>query len=413
MTLLAAFQVLLARLSGQEDIPVGSPTAGRTRAEVEGLIGVFINNLVLRTDLSGNPTFRELLRRVRTVSLDAYAHQDLPFEKVVEDLQPERSLGHSPLFQVMFNMLSFGLAQVDLPGLEVEFSVTLETGANFDLTLYCVERENKLELLWEYDADLFEAATIDRWMGHWQKLLEAVVVNPDLPITDLPILTEAERGRLVFDWNDTTLAYPAETIQALFEDQGDAHARRRGCYWPVVAAAELAQIRSDALPLERAERLELLLVYNADLFEHGRMLEVLHQYEWLIQQIVEQPDRPIRALSLVTPTVKTVLPDPTQVLSEPAYPSVPAKFAEWLARQPDHAAVRQGDRSWTYAQLAADARALVGTFPGARRSTRPGCRRNWSAQLRTYHSDVGCPDERQRLTHARSETARCPPAVDA
>ena len=219
MTLLAAFQVLLARLTGQHDIPVGSPTAGRTRAEVDGLIGVFINNLVLRTDLSGNPTFRELLVRVRAVALDAYAHQDLPFEKIVEDLQPERSLGHTPLFQVMFNMLSFGLAQVDLPDLDVEYSITPKTGANFDLTLYCVERENRLDLLWEYDADLFESATIQRWMEHWHTLLEAIAANPDQALDDLPLLTDAERNQLVYDWNDTALEYPAETIQARFEEQ--------------------------------------------------------------------------------------------------------------------------------------------------------------------------------------------------
>ncbi len=219
MTLLAAFQVLLARLTGQHDIPVGSPTAGRTRAEVDGLIGVFINNLVLRTDLSGNPTFRELLGRVRAVALGAYAHQDLPFEKIVEDLQPERSLGHTPLFQVMFNMLSFGLAQVDLPELDVEYSITPKTGANFDLTLYCVERENRLDLLWEYDADLFESATIQRWMEHWHTLLEAIAANPDQALDDLPLLTDAERNQLVYDWNDTALEYPAETIQARFEEQ--------------------------------------------------------------------------------------------------------------------------------------------------------------------------------------------------
>ena len=232
MTLLAAFDVLISRLGGQEDIPVGTPIAGRTQAGLDGLIGVFINNLVLRTDLSGNPTFRELIKRVRTVALEAYAHQDVPFEKIVDDLQPERSLDHTPLFQVMFNLLSFGLAQLDLPGLEAEFSVSPEVGANFGLTLYAVERENKLELMWVYNADLFEPLTIQRIAGYFQTLLQGFVAEPDRPVAAISILSEDERQKRSFQSNGVRLTMPFVEFQAheiqqsiidRFQQQAKAH----------------------------------------------------------------------------------------------------------------------------------------------------------------------------------------------
>ena len=178
MTLLAAFQILLHRYTGQDDILVGSPIAGRTRTELEGLIGFFVNTLVLRTDLSGNPTFRELLGRVREVALGAYAHQDLPFEKLVEELQPERSLSHSPLFQVMFILQNAPRQTLALPGLTLR-RLEVDSGtAKFDLTLSMTESADGLRAVWEYNTDLFEAATHRRLQGHFQTLLEGIVTDP-------------------------------------------------------------------------------------------------------------------------------------------------------------------------------------------------------------------------------------------
>ncbi len=142
MTFLATFQLLLSRQSGQDDIVVGSPIAGRTRAEIERLIGFFLNTLVLRTRLSGDPTFRDLLRRVRDVALEAYAHQHLPFERLIEELQPARDLSHTPLFQVFLNVLNFSPIEIDLPGLTIEELPTPDIGSKFDLTLYAVEQKS-------------------------------------------------------------------------------------------------------------------------------------------------------------------------------------------------------------------------------------------------------------------------------
>ena len=176
-----------------------------------------------------------LIKRVSTVALEAYAHQEVPFEKIVEDLQLERSLDHTPLFQVMFNMLSFGLAQPDLLGLDVEFSISTETGANFDMTLYCVERNNKLELLWVYNADLFEAVTIQRIAGHFQTLLEGIVAQPDRPISALPIFSESEQRQRSFLSNRIRPTSPfiefkamdiQQSIASRFEQQARAHPQK-------------------------------------------------------------------------------------------------------------------------------------------------------------------------------------------
>jgi aspartate racemase len=220
MTLLAAFQTLLYRYSRQEDILVGSPIAGRNRAELEGLIGFFVNTLVLRTDLSGNPSFRQLLQRVRSVTLDAYAHQDLPFEKLVEQLQPERSLSYNPLFQVMFALENTPAQAGQLLGL-TETPVPLETAtAKFDLTLSVIEQKGEIVGCWEYNTDLFEAATIERMTLHFRTLLEGIVTNPEQPISHLPLLTADERQQLLVDWNDTYTEYPQDKcIHQLFEEQ--------------------------------------------------------------------------------------------------------------------------------------------------------------------------------------------------
>jgi amino acid adenylation domain-containing protein len=198
MTLLAAFQVLLARHSGQDEFAVGTPIAGRKRAETEGLIGFFINTLVMRTDLSGEPTFRELLGRVREVALGAYEHQDLPFERLVEELKPERDLSRTPLFQVFFNMQNVPRQfQKKLPGLMTE---PLKKGgggtAKFDMTLYARERERRIALSMVCNADLFEQDTVSRMLEHFRTLLEGIVVDPGRRLSSLSLLTAAERREL-------------------------------------------------------------------------------------------------------------------------------------------------------------------------------------------------------------------------
>lgn len=220
MTLLAAFQVLLARYSGQTDICVGTPIANRTRAELEPLIGFFANTLVLRGDLSGNPTFRTLLQQVRAVTLDAYRHQDVPFEMVVEALQPERNLSQTPLFQVMFVLQNAPMEALELPGVQVQPLEIERESAKFDLTLSLQETPTGLRGHVEYATALFDAATIERMVSHFQTLLEGIVANPDHPITTLPLLTAAERQHLLHEWNAIARAYPhAQTIHALLTAQ--------------------------------------------------------------------------------------------------------------------------------------------------------------------------------------------------
>ena len=220
VTLLAAFKTLLYRYTGQGDISVGSPVANRNRAEIEGLIGFFVNTLVLGTDLGDNPSFRELLGRVRGVTLEAYAHQDLPFEMLVEELEPERDLSRSPLFQVMFILHDTPTQALALPDLTMNPMKVESKTAQFDLTLSMEETEQGLRGTLEYNTDLFDAATITRMAGHLQTLLEGIVANPDQRLRDLPLLTEAERCRLLVEWNDTEEDYPQDKcIHHSFEDQ--------------------------------------------------------------------------------------------------------------------------------------------------------------------------------------------------
>ena len=220
MTLLAAFITLLGRYSNQEDIVVGSPIASRNRSELERIIGFFANTLVLRVEISGNPSFRELLRRVRQVTLDAYSHQDLPFEKLVEELQPERNLSYNPLFQVMFVLQNAGSEDWEFPGLILTPLQIENVTAKFDLTLAMEERESGLRGVLEYNSDLFDATTITRMLGHFQMLLAGIVANPEYPISKLPLLTEAEQNQLLVKWNDTRAEYPKnKCIHQLFEEQ--------------------------------------------------------------------------------------------------------------------------------------------------------------------------------------------------
>ena len=220
MTLLAAFQTLLTRYTGQVDVSVGTPVAGRTRAETEGLIGFFVNTLVLRLDASGDPTFAELLGRVREVCFGAYAHQDVPFERVVEELRPERELSRSPLFQAMFLLQNASPKTAVLRGLSVEPLQSTGVNAKFDVTLSLNESEAGVHGTLEYSSHLFDAATMERFAEHFRRLAEAAAAAPDEKISALSMLAPAERLQLVEELNDTHRDYPRDlTLAEMFEAQ--------------------------------------------------------------------------------------------------------------------------------------------------------------------------------------------------
>ncbi|MBD2776527.1 non-ribosomal peptide synthetase [Iningainema tapete] len=219
-TLLAAFVILMFRYSGQDDICVGSPIANRNRREIETLIGFFVNTLVLRHQIKGNPSFSEFLSQVQQVTMSAYAHQDVPFEQVVEALQPERSLSYNPLFQVMFVLENFSLDTLELPNLTLTPQLVERGTSQFDLSVAVWETKKGLIGSWEYNSDLFEADTIARMTSHFQTLLTAIVANPNQPISELPLLTERERHQLLVEWNNTRTPYPdSKCIHQLFEEQ--------------------------------------------------------------------------------------------------------------------------------------------------------------------------------------------------
>ncbi|ALF53778.1 PscJ [Nostoc piscinale CENA21] len=220
MTLLAGFQILLWRYTGQKDIVVGSPIANRNRAEIEGLIGFFVNTLVLRTNLVGNPSFVELLKQVREMALGAYAHQDVPFELLVEQLQPQRDLSHTPLFQVMFVLQNAPMSALKLPGLTLTPEDSSSDSAKFDLTLYVTETDAGLVASLEYNTDLFKESTICRMASHLQTLLTGIVANPQQRLSELPLLNKLEQHQLLREWNDTAVVYPQHLcIHELFEQQ--------------------------------------------------------------------------------------------------------------------------------------------------------------------------------------------------
>jgi len=222
MTLLAAFKTLLYRYTGQADIVVGAPIANRNRAELEELIGFFVNTLVLRTDLSDTPTFRELLARIREVTLEAYAHQDLPLEQLMEELQPQRDLSYNPLFQVSFVLQNAPLPIQHLPGMTLTVLEVDNQTSKFDLAVNLEEKPDGISANFEYSTDLFDAATICRMAGHFQTLLEEIAANPDRCIEELPLLTENERYQLLRGWNDAPVDYPRDRcIHQLFEQQAE------------------------------------------------------------------------------------------------------------------------------------------------------------------------------------------------
>jgi aspartate racemase len=212
MVLLAGFAGLLHRYTGQDDIVVGTPVTNRSRVDLEPLIGFFVNTLALRTNASGQPTFRELVRRVRDATIEAYAHQDVPFERVVEALHPERGLGDNPLFGVAF-------ALQDVTDSDAAFDVE-SVGAQFDLTLDLWMGDAGLEARFQYAADLFDPATIERMVGHLDMLLSGWLGEPDRPLAELPMLTVVERQQLLVEWNDTRSEFPSEAcLHHLFEAQ--------------------------------------------------------------------------------------------------------------------------------------------------------------------------------------------------
>ncbi len=240
MTLLAAFQILLYRYTQQEDIAVGSPIANRNRSSCEGLIGFFVNSLVLRTHLGGNPTFPELLKRVREVALGAYAHQDLPFEKLVEELHPERNLNQNPLFQVVFALQNAPISALELPELTLLWQQFDTQTTRFDLEFHLWERTSQEGAnptpengLWVnssegisgfviYSTDLFDDATITRMLAHFQTLLESIVANPEQRVANLPLLSASELHQLLVEWNNTQVDYPQDLcIHQLVEVQAE------------------------------------------------------------------------------------------------------------------------------------------------------------------------------------------------
>jgi len=219
MSLLASFQVLLRHYSRQDDILVGAPIANRTKSKIEQLIGFFVNTLIMRTDFSDNPEFIELLTQVRETSLGAYAHQDLPFEKLVEELQPRRDMSHSPLFQVAFVLQNIPSAEqgIELPGLTLKGLDGQADTAKYDLTLTMVEGDDKIGGSFEYNTDLFNPETIQGMIGHFQTILQEVVADTEILISDIPLLEDKDRQKILIDWNQTETEFPVDqTVHQVF-----------------------------------------------------------------------------------------------------------------------------------------------------------------------------------------------------
>jgi surfactin family lipopeptide synthetase A len=209
MTLVAAFALLLARYSGQNDVVIGTPVAARGLPGLEGLVGLFVNTLVLRIDCSGDGSFRQLLGTVRQTCLDAYTHQELPFEKLVEELRPQREAGRNPIFEVMFALQNMPRESFVLEGLSISPFQLEPRAAPLDLTLSMHQDDAELAASFEYAVDVFDADTIERMAGHWRVLLESVAADPDVPLVEIPLLSDSERAELT-RWNATSTAYPAD-----------------------------------------------------------------------------------------------------------------------------------------------------------------------------------------------------------
>ncbi|NOK22983.1 condensation domain-containing protein, partial [Corallococcus carmarthensis] len=232
MVLLAALEVMLAHESGQHDVAVGTPVAGRNRREVEGLIGFFVNTVVMRTDLSGNPTLRELLGRVRKTCVEAYAQQDIPLEQIVAALQPGREAGQTPFYRVSFNFQNAPLSEVHIPGLVLR-PIVVESGlAKLDLSLQLTEGSEGLTGLWEYSTDLYEERTVRRWMEGFERVVRALVEKPEQRVGEVEWMGTEERRRVVEEWNRTGKAYGPkggsghEVFEAVVDARPEAEAVR-------------------------------------------------------------------------------------------------------------------------------------------------------------------------------------------
>jgi len=231
MTLLAGFQTLLSHITGQEDVVVGSPIANRTRSEIESLIGFFVNTLVMRSDLTGDPTFGQLVRRVRQVALGAFAHQDLPFEKLVEELHPQRDLSREPLFQVMFALQNAPLPKFEIPGqLTLSPFVVDNQTAKFDLTVFTWETAHGVVGSVQYSTDLFDESTIAWIVDQFRKLLQRSVDNPHQRLSELSHLTAVEWRQVLVEWGHAgagtespPAVSPTVSLQAAFEPAGQEH----------------------------------------------------------------------------------------------------------------------------------------------------------------------------------------------
>jgi amino acid adenylation domain-containing protein len=220
MLTFAAFAVLLNRYSGEDDVVIGTPISGRQHTELENLIGFFLNTLALRIELGDDPTFKKVLEHVRKTALEGYAHQDLPFEKLVEELQPERDMSHTPVFQHMFIWQDAGGSRVDIPGLSTEPAVLISHDtAKFDLTLALTNTPSGIEAGFEFSTELFEPATIERMLGHYETLLRAVVASPAAKLSELPLLDASERKVVVEDFNATDADFDSVCVHRMVEAQ--------------------------------------------------------------------------------------------------------------------------------------------------------------------------------------------------
>ena len=243
MLLLAALQVVLGRWSGQRDLLIGSPIAGRTHRQTETLIGCFLNTLVMRGDLRGNPSFRDLLARTREASMEAYAHQDLPFERLVAELHPERDLSRQTLFQVWFALLNQPSEGSELPGLKISQAWDVSAGAKFDLTVLIYNGATGLTVGIEYATDLFDESTIERFVSHYIHLLEQAVARPGARLNELRLASDAEQRQLLVEWNQTAQAYPMDRrLHELFAEQA---ARTPGAVALVSKNAEVTYAELD------------------------------------------------------------------------------------------------------------------------------------------------------------------------
>ncbi len=266
MVLHAGFALLLSRYSGQHDICVGTPVAGRNRAELEPLIGFFVNSLVLRTDLSSRLGFHELLAHVREESLGAFSNQDLPFDRLVEVLQPERSLSHTPLFQVMFILQNADMALRDLPEVSLESKPVAHDTAMFDLTLFIEEKNNRLECAFEYNTDLFDASTMERMAVCYRTLLEAAVAHPEVPVDTLALLSAEERAEILSTGNQTDVPLDEQTtwdlIAARAVANGDATALQQDeLLWTYRELAARARALAAALQARGVKRSNTVGIY--------------------------------------------------------------------------------------------------------------------------------------------------------